>query len=160
MTFITWIYLQFAYPPEQTHIPGGEKLINESLQSMGKMSSAEWKTLCIFLGVVFLWVTGDWLGVDSTTACLLFFPKLGVISWSEANKGVSWQVLFICGGVDLHADFQPPWAVDAVHRGADYRRAGCGSISARFHCRYHRDGRRHATGADWYRHCCGSCRVG
>lgn len=103
MTFITWLYLQFAYPPEQSHIPGGEKLIKESLEGMGKMSPAEWKTLCIFLGVVFLWVTGEWLGIDSTTACLLgacllFFPKLGVISWSEANKGVSWQVLFICGG--------------------------------------------------------------
>lgn len=103
MTFITWIYLQFAYPPEQSHIPGGEQLIKDSLDGMGKMSAAEWKTLWIFLGVVFLWVTGDWIGVDSTTACmlgacLLFFPKIGVINWSEANKGVSWQVLFICGG--------------------------------------------------------------
>lgn len=38
MTFITWLYLQFAYPPEQSHIPGGEKLIKESLEGMGKMS--------------------------------------------------------------------------------------------------------------------------
>jgi di/tricarboxylate transporter len=30
--------------------------------------------------------------------CLLFVPKFGVISWEDANKGVSWQVLLIAGG--------------------------------------------------------------
>jgi solute carrier family 13 (sodium-dependent dicarboxylate transporter), member 2/3/5 len=42
-------------------------------------------------------------GLDTTVvcllgACLLFLPRFGVIDWSDANKGVSWQVLPIAGG--------------------------------------------------------------
>lgn len=67
------------------------------------MSNNEWRTLAIFFLVVLLWTTGTWTKLDATTACLigaslLFFPKFGVLNWSDANKGISWQVVFICGG--------------------------------------------------------------
>ena len=73
------------------------------LKSFGPMSQDEKRTLAVFLLVVVLWVTGEWTKIDPTTACLvgvvaLYLPKFGVLNWSDANKGVSWQVALIAGG--------------------------------------------------------------
>ncbi|HXP96668.1 MAG TPA: DASS family sodium-coupled anion symporter [Telmatospirillum sp.] len=103
MTVITWITLQKMFPAEPIDSGRGRELIAEGLASLGPMSFAEWRTLFIFLAVVLLWVSQTWTGLDTTLVCLLgacalFFPKIGVIDWSDANKGVSWQVVLICGG--------------------------------------------------------------
>ena len=50
-----------------------------------------------------LWATQGITGLDTTViclagACVLFLPKFGVIDWSDANKGVSWQVVLVAGG--------------------------------------------------------------
>lgn len=103
MTFLTWYVLQKIFPPETIDQDKAEGIVHEGLQSMGPMTAAEWRALAIFLLVVGLWVSQQWTKLDTTLvcllgACLLFFPKIGVISWNDANKGVSWQVVMICGG--------------------------------------------------------------
>ncbi|MBG0753262.1 MULTISPECIES: SLC13 family permease [Pectobacterium] len=103
MTLITWYLIQLFFRPEHKQIAGGEGYISKQLQQFGNMSNNEWRTLAIFFLVVLLWTTGTWTKLDATTACLigaslLFFPKFGVLNWSDANKGISWQVVFICGG--------------------------------------------------------------
>lgn len=104
MTFITWWLIQRVYRPEEESTPGGvERTIRENLRAMGKMTAAEKRALSVFLLVTFLWATQNITKLDTTVvclagACLLFLPKFGVIEWSDANKGVSWQVVLVCGG--------------------------------------------------------------
>jgi solute carrier family 13 (sodium-dependent dicarboxylate transporter), member 2/3/5 len=103
MTFITWAYIQWIYKPEHKEIPGGIEYIRTKLGSMGSMSSEEWRALSVFVFVVALWATGKWTKIDPTTACLaaaglFFLPKFGVLSWNDANKGISWQIILVAGG--------------------------------------------------------------
>ena len=103
MTIITWWYIQWIYKPERDHIPGGKEYIARKLTEFGSMSSAEWRALTVFVITVALWATGQWTKIDATTACLvgvilLFLPKFGVLDWADANKGVSWQIVLVCGG--------------------------------------------------------------
>lgn len=103
MTIITWLALLKMFPAEPIDQRKGSALIRQGLDAMGPMSHAEWRTLAVFLTVVILWATQAWTGLDTTLvcllgACVLFFPKIGVIDWKDANTGISWQVVMICGG--------------------------------------------------------------
>jgi anion transporter len=103
MTFFAWWFIQRVYHPERSEIPGGQEHIDEKLAHFGKMTSPEWRALIVFAIVVILWAAGSLLKMDATTACLigvvlLFLPKFGVLTWADANKGVSWQIVLVCGG--------------------------------------------------------------
>ena len=104
MTFFTWWFVTRVYKPEGEAKPGAvERVVQERLAAMGKMTSAEWRALSIFLSITFLWATQNLTGLDTTVVCLLgdcllFLPKFGVIDWKDANQGVSWQVVLIAGG--------------------------------------------------------------
>lgn len=103
MTLLTWFLLQKMYPSEPVDEARSEAIVREGLAEMGPVTAAEWRALAIFVLVVGLWVSQPWTKLNTTLvcllgACLMFFPKIGVIDWSDANKGVSWQVVMICGG--------------------------------------------------------------
>lgn len=103
MTFATWWVLLRLYPPEPIDDVRAGAVIDEGLRRLGPTTAAEWRTLAVFIGVVFFWATQAWTRLDTTLvclagACLLFLPKIGVIDWGDANKGVSWQLVLICGG--------------------------------------------------------------
>ncbi|MDR3591138.1 MAG: DASS family sodium-coupled anion symporter [Negativicutes bacterium] len=104
MTLFTWWYVSaVAYKPEIESIPGGDAFVNSKLAELGPVSGDEKRAMVIFTFVVTLWVTGEWTKIDPTIACLagvvlLFIPKLGFLTWTDANKGISWQVLMMTGG--------------------------------------------------------------
>ena len=104
MTFATWAFIQWVYPPETgARSDEAAEVIRNSLRTMGEMSPAEWRALLVFVAVTVLWATQGITGLDTTViclagACVLFLPKFGVIDWSDANKGVSWQVVLVAGG--------------------------------------------------------------
>jgi len=103
MTMLTWWVIQKVFPPEITNIPGGDRHVQEKLQELGSISRDEVKSLIVFILVVGLWVTGGWTKIDTTIACLagiiiLFLPKLGFLTWKDAEKGISWQIILVCGG--------------------------------------------------------------
>jgi anion transporter len=104
ITFFTWWFIQKVFKPEAELTPGGaDRMIRERLQAMGKTTTAEWRMLAVFLLITVLWMTQNWTKLDATVVCLLgdcllFLPKFGVLTWKEANKEVSWQVLLIAGG--------------------------------------------------------------
>jgi len=104
MTFITWWLIQVIFKPETgLALEGADRLIRDNLGAMGKMSSAEWRALSVFLFVILFWATQNFTRLDTTVvcllgACLLFLPKVGVLNWSDAHKGVSWQIVLVCGG--------------------------------------------------------------
>ncbi|ACL62455.1 SLC13 family permease [Methylobacterium nodulans] len=104
MTFATWALIQKVFPvdvdPAQADIDG---TIRTNLAGLGRMSAAEWRTFLVFSLVTLLWATQTFTQFDTTVVCLagvvlLFLPGFGVITWEDANKGVSWQVLLVAGG--------------------------------------------------------------
>lgn len=103
MTMIIYLYVTWAYQPEVERIPGGPEYVKEKLIGLGPLSSDEKRALFVFVLVVLLWVTGTWTRIDATVACLaagslLFFPKIGFLTWSDASKSISWQILLVTGG--------------------------------------------------------------
>jgi len=103
MTLITWWFIQKIFPAEVKEIPGGLGYVKEQLQALGTVSANEKRALFVFLLVVGLWVSGGYTKINPTIACLagcilLFVPKLGFLSWNDANKGISWQIIFVAGG--------------------------------------------------------------
>lgn len=103
MTLFTWWYVFRTYKPEHPEIPGGTEYIQKRLQEAGPMSAEEKRTLAVFIGVIVFWMTGEWTKIDVLVTCLvgvvmLFLPKFGVLKWSDAQKGVSWQIVLVAGG--------------------------------------------------------------
>ena len=104
MTFVTWWLIQLVFRPETRGLQSRvDERIRENLAAMGATSPAEWRTLAVFLAITLLWATQGVTKLDTTVVCLLgvgvlFLPKIGVLDWDTASKGVSWQVLLIAGG--------------------------------------------------------------
>lgn len=103
MTIATWLFIQYLYKPEQSKIPGGAEYVKSKIVELGTMSGKEIYSLIIFILVIILWATGSITKIDTTTACLaccvpLFFPKVGVLTWEDANKHIALNGLLITGG--------------------------------------------------------------
>ena len=103
MTVLTWWLCRKLFKPEVEQIPGGLTHVEEALAKLGALSGNEKRALVVFLLATTLWCTGQWTKIDVTIAalaasCLLFLPGIGFLSWDDANKGVSWQVVFVAGG--------------------------------------------------------------
>ncbi|HUK99965.1 MAG TPA: DASS family sodium-coupled anion symporter [Nitrospirota bacterium] len=103
MTFLSWWIVLKMYKPEIKSIPGGAAYVNSKLAELGRLSGEEKRAVCVFTLIVCLWVTGGWTKIDPTIACLagvglLFLPKLGFLTWDEANKGIAWHILVMTGG--------------------------------------------------------------
>lgn len=136
MTFVTWYLIQRVFPPEadlqQADIDG---TIRGSLTTLGVMSAPEWRTLAVFGLITLLWATQGLTGLDTTVVCLagvvlLFLPRFGVMTWADANKGVSWQVLLVAGGGISLGDIllktgAASWLANAIFHGL-----GLGGASA------------------------------
>ena len=103
MTIITCYYVHRVYKPEVESIPNGKEFVKEKLAELGPVSPNEKRAILVFTLVVFLWITGQWTNLDTTVACLagttlLFLPGLGFLTWSDAGKSISWNVLMLTGG--------------------------------------------------------------
>jgi anion transporter len=104
MTLLTWWFVQRIYREKHEDLQEGvDHIIREKLAAMGKTTPAEWRALSVFLLVTLLWATQKWTQFDTTVVallgdCLLFLPGFGVLKWGDAHKGVSWQVVLVCGG--------------------------------------------------------------
>lgn len=60
-----------------------------------------------FALAIFLWVTGDWIGLSSHHVALLaglalFLPGIEVLDWKETVRSISWDsIILICAGIVL-----------------------------------------------------------
>ncbi|OSN03350.1 anion permease [Lonsdalea iberica] len=83
--------------PEIRHTPDAPKLAVAELKKMGNMGRGEWLMAATVLILLVLWIFGDKLGVDATTASfvgLSFLLLTGVLSWDDikSEKG-AWDTL-------------------------------------------------------------------
>lgn len=103
MTFFTWWFIRYIFPPEVEQLPNGDEFVKKKLAELGPLSSIEKRAMIVFSLVVILWITGGWTKIDPTTAVLggillLFIPKFGFMTWADVNKSMSWQLIFVAGG--------------------------------------------------------------
>lgn len=83
--------------PEIRHTPDAPKLAISELEKMGPMARGEWLMAFTVLLLLVLWIFGDSLGVDATTASfvgLSFLLLSGVLRWEDikSEKG-AWDTL-------------------------------------------------------------------
>ncbi len=103
-------------------IEGGMERLREELNAMGKVTFEEIKSVLIFVGVLLLWVTKEWHGIDETTvafigAVVALMPGIGIVKWNDVD--IPWHLmLFSAGayvlGTGLNATDLHVTIVDAV----------------------------------------------
>ncbi len=98
-----WIPLKL-YPPEMKSIPGGLEYIKDELDRMGPMSVREKKAIAFFLLALCLWASDMWHRFDSSmvaffVSLLILLPKIGVLTWQDAQKSIPWELFVYFGGV-------------------------------------------------------------
>lgn len=109
MTFAGWAVIQLLFRTDARNFTGNGQFAVEQLRALGPMTRGEWYTLAVIGITVLLWILGDRLGVDSTTAALagailLCIPGLGVLNWEDCKQNMSLSVVFVCsGGISLGA---------------------------------------------------------
>ena len=83
--------------PTITHTPDAPKLAMSELEKMGPIGKGEWLMMVTIVLLLVLWIFGDALGVDPTTASFVGLSVLllsGVLTWEDvkSEKG-AWDTL-------------------------------------------------------------------
>ena len=93
----------FPLKPEEKkpQIEGGMQRLRSELDAMGKMTFDELKSIAIFVGVLLMWVTGEWHGIDETTvafmgAIIALMPGIGVVKWNDVD--IPWHLMLFSAG--------------------------------------------------------------
>lgn len=102
------------YPPEIKETPEAKEMAQENLKKMGKITTHEWITFCVFILMLVLWIFGGFyiiqfddfynladvqlLKSESTTTALLGVSILiitGVLDWKDVTEEQgAWNILF------------------------------------------------------------------
>ena len=93
----------FPLKPEEKkpQIEGGMERLRTELDAMGKMTVDEYKSIAIFVGVLLMWMTGEWHGIDETTvafigAIVALMPGIGVVKWNDVD--IPWHLMLFSAG--------------------------------------------------------------
>lgn len=97
------------FPSEMKGLPGGMAYVDETLQKMGPMSTAEKKSILYFIVALVLWSTDFLHHFNSTmiaffVSLLIFLPKVGVLEWKDAQRLLPWELFVYFGGVITLSD--------------------------------------------------------
>lgn len=95
--------------PEIRHTPGAAAYARDELERMGPMRWRERTVLCVFCGVIFLWMTSQWharligFQLDVTFVAFMGLAVLliaDVVTWSDAiSERSAWDVFVWYGGL-------------------------------------------------------------
>jgi len=95
------LLLLWIVRPEVRETPDAVGLAQRELDAMGPVSRNEWVMGSIFLGLVVLWVLGDWIGVGATLAAAIgvsLMIVVGVLTWKDALAETSaWDTMIWIG---------------------------------------------------------------
>ncbi|EHL96138.1 transporter, DASS family [Acetobacteraceae bacterium AT-5844] len=104
MFFIAVLLLRPHVPPAEE----AKKLLQEQVESLGPVTPAEKRLMLVAVLLLVLWSTEGWLHpLDTTTTtqlgiALLLMPRIGVMTWAQAEKQVPWgTVVLFAAGISL-----------------------------------------------------------
>jgi solute carrier family 13 (sodium-dependent dicarboxylate transporter), member 2/3/5 len=108
MSVVLYFVLMKVLKPEMTEIPGGQETIKKQLAELGPFTAKEARLLGISILLLAFWSTEKILhSVDSATitvigVMLMLLPKIGVMSWQEAQPKIHWGTIALFGaGISL-----------------------------------------------------------
>jgi len=108
MSVILYFILLKAMPPETKEVAGGKQAIARALKDLGPMKPTEKRLLAMSVILLFLWSTEQIVhtfDTSSTTIAMIavmLLPKVGVMSWNEAQPKIGWGTLMLFGvGISL-----------------------------------------------------------
>lgn len=113
LPILYFLLVKVIYPIKLKELPGGKKLIESQLATLGKINSTEKKVAFVFIGAAVLWITRPLLttyipglsdaGIAISAAVSLFMIPVDLskgqflLSWSDAEE-LPWGVLILFGG--------------------------------------------------------------
>lgn len=93
---VPWLIYKM-YPPEVKETPNAKQWAEEQLSEMGPMNVAEKIMAVIFVLALVLWMTGSFIGIDTTLAAFIALALLlltGVLSWQDVlHETGAWNTL-------------------------------------------------------------------
>lgn len=87
--FLMPLLTYLIFPPKTREIKDAHRIAKERLREMGPMSTHQKIMWWVFVGLLLLWVLGDFFGIHATTAALLGIGILllsGVLTWEDILK--------------------------------------------------------------------------
>jgi DASS family divalent anion:Na+ symporter len=117
------LFIYISYPPEIKQTPNVTTLAKEELKKMGKMKKNEWIMLSTFFLLLFLWISGPYINLHSTTAALAGLGILlisNVLTWDDVLKERgAWTTLVWFATLVMMATFLTslglvPWFAESV----------------------------------------------
>ena len=98
LTPIAWFILVKMLPPEKEQLEGAEEA-KLKYQQLGRLTSAEWKFIIIFIITLIFWLAEpSWLPLPVTSffsGVLFFLPGININDASVLQKDVDWNVLML-----------------------------------------------------------------
>jgi DASS family divalent anion:Na+ symporter len=108
LAVIPW-FIYKVYPPEIKETPTASRMASDKLREMGKIKPTEWVTLGVFFLLLALWIGGEHIGLDSTTAALVGLGVLllsGALTWQDIlNETGAWDTLVWFASLVMMATF-------------------------------------------------------
>ena len=117
MSMVMAFLLPLLFKPEVKDLSGAVDKLKLDLEKHGKMTREQWLVGAIMILIIFMWITDK-----SVTASILGFPLglggvaiagsvlymlLGLTSWQDYEKNVSWGVIILyAGAISLGAVFK------------------------------------------------------
>lgn len=103
---LAWLILIRMFPLELKEVKGGLGFVNQQLKEKGALTMEEKKVLYFFAFAIVLWLMDsfiplakDWLYLVSVfLIVVMVLPKIGFLTWKEAHKEISWDIIFLVGG--------------------------------------------------------------
>lgn len=97
---VPWVMTKI-YPPTVTKTPEAPRIARDQLREAGPVSRKEWIMVGTFVLLLALWVLGDTLNIDATSAAFAGIAILlitGVLSWKNLAQNTSaWSTLIFFG---------------------------------------------------------------
>ncbi len=97
-----WTVLR-VFPPEFPTV--GIDSDDQSRHTTDRMTVPELKTVGLLIVMVVLWILGSWIPILDVAlvalagAIAMFLPGVNLLTWKEAERGISWDTLVMIGGV-------------------------------------------------------------
>ena len=104
MTPITWFFITQIFKPEpisDSCLQG----IRDQAAAATKVEPHEVKAIIIIVGLLVLWIVGNWVPLLNATVvaliglAVMFLPGIELLSWKEFQESVPWGIVIMCGTI-------------------------------------------------------------
>ncbi len=104
MTPISWFFITQIIKPEPIADSGLQGIRDEAAGAK-KIEAHEIKAIIVVVGLLVLWIAGNWIPVLNATVVALigltvmFLPGMELLTWKEFQNSVPWGIVIMCGTI-------------------------------------------------------------